>query len=177
MNNTEKNKLDNIVKANTNLNNKSNTANNKVKNSNIKLYPSQERAVQQLEDWYKSEELFCTLEGYAGTGKTFIMKYFIENIIDKTWTISAPTHKALRVLENTVNHKGKTLHSLLGLKPNVDLATFDPTNPQYDQLSDLKIVNYKIILLDECSMVNTGLFNRITKVCANHKIKVLYKNI
>ena len=174
MNDTEKNKLDNIVKANTNVNNKSNTAINKVKNSNIKLYPSQERAVQQLEDWYKSNELFCTLEGYAGTGKTFIMKYFIENIIDKTWTISAPTHKALRVLENTVNHKGKTLHSLLGLKPNVDLTTFDPTNPQYDQLSDLKIVNYKIVLLDECSMVNTGLFNRITKVCANHKIKVLY---
>ena len=73
MNDTEKNKLDNIVKANTNVNNKSNTAINKVKNSNIKLYPSQERAVQQLEDWYKSNELFCTLEGYAGTGKTFIM--------------------------------------------------------------------------------------------------------
>ena len=50
MNDTEKNKLDNIVKANTNINNKSNTAINKVKNSNIKLYPSQERAVQQLED-------------------------------------------------------------------------------------------------------------------------------
>ena len=56
MNDTEKNKLDNIVKANTNVNNKSNTAIDKVKNSNIKLYPRQERAVQQLEDWYKSNE-------------------------------------------------------------------------------------------------------------------------
>ena len=148
----------------------------KVKSSNSinSLYPSQQKAIEQLTDWYQSNNLFCTLEGYAGTGKTFCLRYFIDNIIDKSWTISAPTHKALRVLENMIGHKGKTIHSLLGLKPNVDLATFDPTNPQYAQLRDMTIVNYSVVIIDECSMINTGLFNRITKVASKNNIKVLY---
>ena len=62
------------------------------------LYPSQQRALNQLSDWYNSEELECTLCGYAGTGKTYILRYFLDNIVDKSFTITAPTHKALRVL-------------------------------------------------------------------------------
>lgn len=64
------------------------------------LYPGQQQAIDKLSDWYFSNELECTLEGYAGTGKTYILRYFLDNIVNKSYTVTAPTHKALRVLES-----------------------------------------------------------------------------
>lgn len=37
------------------------------------LYPGQQQAIDKLSDWYFSNELECTLEGYAGTGKALLM--------------------------------------------------------------------------------------------------------
>ena len=69
------------------------------------LYPGQQQAIDKLSDWYFSNELECTLEGYAGTGKTYILRYFLDNIVNKSYTVTAPTHKALRVLESQVGRK------------------------------------------------------------------------
>ena len=41
------------------------------------LYESQYKGLQQLSDWWNSNELEATLKGYAGTGKTYLLKYFI----------------------------------------------------------------------------------------------------
>lgn len=138
------------------------------------LYPSQQRALNQLSDWYNSEELECTLCGYAGTGKTYILRYFLDNIVDKSFTITAPTHKALRVLESQVGKKGMTLHSLHGLKPNIDLQNFDIENPQFDPLNPSKIQNYNLIVIDECSMINKDLFQLNRNRALEYKVKILY---
>lgn len=139
-----------------------------------KLYPSQQDAVNRLADWYNSDELECTLNGPAGSGKTFILRYFIDNIVDKTFAITAPTHKALRVLEANVGRKGMTLHSLHGLKPNIDLSTFDIENPQFDPLNPSKIQNYNLIIIDECSMINDDLFQLNRKRSREANVKILY---
>lgn len=37
------------------------------------LYPGQQQAIDKLSDWYFSNELECTLEGVAGSGKALLM--------------------------------------------------------------------------------------------------------
>lgn len=139
-----------------------------------KLYKSQEQAINKLADWYHSKELECTLEGFAGTGKTYLLKYFIENVVDKSFVVTAPTHKALRVLENNVGRKGKTLHSLHGLKPNTDLANFDIERPQFDPLGEPTIKNYNLVIIDECSMINSSLFRLNRQRAKDFNTKILY---
>ena len=138
------------------------------------LYPSQQTALEKLSDWYHSKELECTLKGFAGTGKTFILRYFIEHVVDKSFTITAPTHKALRVLESQIGRKGMTLHSLHGLKPNIDLQTFDIERPQFDPLNPSKIQNYNLIIIDECSMINKDLFLLNHNKAKEFNTKILY---
>ena len=138
------------------------------------LYPGQQQAIDKLSDWYFSNELECTLEGVAGSGKTFILRYFLENIVNKSYTITAPTHKALRVLESQVGRKGMTLHSLHGLKPNIDLQNFDIENPQFDPLNPSKIQNYNLVVIDECSMINKDLFQLNRNRATTYNVKILY---
>ena len=45
------------------------------------LYPGQQQAIDKLSDWYFSNELECTLEGVAGSGKTFILRYFLRILL------------------------------------------------------------------------------------------------
>ena len=140
-----------------------------------RLYPSQQEAINKLADWFKSSSLECTLEGYAGTGKTFILQYFINHVVDKTFTVTAPTHKALRVLEATVGRKGKTLHSLHGLKPNTDLANFDIERPQFaTDGKDPSIQHYHLVIIDECSMINKDLFLLNQRRSKQYNVKILY---
>ena len=68
--------------------NKKSVQNGSKEGNNTKfkdLYPSQREALEKLSDWYNSKELEATVEGYAGTGKTFILRYFIQHIVN--WEI------------------------------------------------------------------------------------------
>jgi exodeoxyribonuclease-5 len=140
----------------------------------VDLYPSQVQGLSKLVDWWRSAELECTLEGFAGTGKTYLLKTFITNIVDKSFTITAPTHKALRVAEQHIGVKGKTLQSLHGLKPNVELATFDINNLQFDTLGLPKIQNYSLVIIDESSMVNKHVKKLTLDRAKQYNVKILW---
>lgn len=167
-------KLEGLINVSPNKNNASDRKKQVIPAEYSKLYPSQQKAIDQLNDWYHSKELECTLSGFAGSGKTYILKYFLEYIVDKSFTITAPTHKALRVLENQVGRKGMTLHSLHGLKPNIDLSNFDIENPQFDPLNPSKIQNYNLVVIDECSMINKDLFQLNHNKATEYNVKILY---
>lgn len=168
------NKLNTLTSVKPLRSNQSNKPKSSEKSKFSSLYPSQQIAIQKLDDWYHSDELECTLCGYAGTGKTHLLRCFLEEIVDKSFTITAPTHKALRVLEAQVGRKGMTLHSLHGLKPNMDLQNFDIENPQFDPLNPSRIQNYNLIVIDECSMINKDLFTLNQTKAKEYKVKILY---
>ena len=137
------------------------------------LFPQQREAMTEMLKWFNSPNLEFTLRGYAGTGKTHVISTFIKQIgKHANVCITAPTHKALRVVEKQVGVKGKTLHSLHGLRMNVDLLNFDINNPQFDPTGTPYIQNYKLIIIDESSMVNSGLFelNRLNSIKYNTKL-------
>jgi len=137
---------------------------------------SQQDALTRLLDWIKTKDRVFTLSGSAGTGKTTITKEFIDRcgIPSRKIAVSAPTHKAKKIIAQSTELKGETLQSLLGLRPNTELVNFDINNPQFDILSQEKIDKYELVIVDECSMINHNLFKHLIDKAGEFNVKVLF---
>ena len=139
----------------------------------ITFNDEQYEGIIKIREWLKNDKTFFLLCGSAGTGKSTCIKKILD---EYKWgvVVSAPTHKALGVIENFTGCKGKTLHSLLGLKPDIQLDAFDPNQPVFSPIVPSKINEYNLIIIDECSMINNELFNLIKKKVNGHKTKILF---
>jgi len=134
------------------------------------------------------------LKGYAGTGKTFLVKRVIEYIAQtdhkKTIAISAPTNKAVNVLfkDSPANAESmhayvlddifdansrlvySTIHKLLGLK---EIITENGDQLfQVDSRSESDLSNYNVLIVDEVSMLDDKLCTEIMKLCK--KIRIIF---
>lgn len=86
----------------------------------------------------------------------------------------APTNKAKLVLESKGKHNGValTIHSLLNLKPNLNIMEFDASQLSFDfgfVKSNHEIV-YDVLLIDECSMINDDLYDVLCSKCQKSKL-------
>lgn len=136
----------------------------------------QQEALTKLEEFIKDpKKHIFTLYGAAGTGKTYLLKYFLDTVCKGISVCpTAPTHKAVRVVESMTGRKAKTFHSLHGLRPNVELSNFDIANPQFDTLAEPKIKDYKLIVVDECSQINSSLQRLNEERARTYNVKILY---
>lgn len=87
------------------------------------LHPQQQQAIEFLDDWLSTKEQLACLQGYAGTGKTWLVGYWLKEVLDAhpRWNVYvlAPTNKALDVLREKCSHLGDrvaffTVDSFLG---------------------------------------------------------------
>ena len=139
----------------------------------ITFNPEQSDGLNKINHWLKNGEVFFTLAGYAGTGKSTIVKKVLDTYRFGV-VVSAPTHKAKKVVMNTTGEEGKTLHALLGLRPDVDLDNFNPNDPKFNPIAVPKITDYNFVVIDEASMINQELYNLIIEKTRNSRTKVLY---
>lgn len=151
----------------------------------LNLTNDQINALDKLEEWLldktksKSRNFF-SLVGSAGTGKTTLIKMFIEKarlIIGDSICISAPTHKAKKEIEKKTGWKySETLQKLLGLKLDVMIEMFDINNPAFSIMGETKMEDYKLVIIDEGSMVNKDLYELVCKLATQYfnNIKVLF---
>ena len=128
---------------------------------------------------YEENDYKRALVGAAGTGKTYLVKALIKNCRYSYSTIglSAPTHKACRVLHESIgitNIKPNTLQSDLGLRLNFDVDKFDYNNPPFDPKGRVKIGDYKLYIVDEASMINKQLCMFLEKTCKNNNCKIIF---
>lgn len=125
------------------------------------LKPQQLRAYHEIVDWTKSFNLghaagAWILAGYAGTGKTFLVKALAKAFNSAT-VLCAPTNQAVKQLQKLgTGLTCCTIYSLLGLK----------MEQQEDKLKLTKALGskahrYQYVILDECSMVSPELFEHI----------------
>lgn len=128
---------------------------------------------------YNESDYKRALVGPAGTGKTYLIKALIKNC-NYTYSsigLSAPTHKACRVLNESIklpNVKVNSLQSDLGLRLNFDVDKFDINNPPFDPKGRIKIGDFKVYIVDESSMINRGLQTFLEKICKTNKCKIIY---
>lgn len=143
---------------------------NKKELENIKLTPSQDRVLNSILDFINdSTDRVFILKGYAGTGKTTLMRFLIQELdkIKKDYRLLASTGRAAKVLANLSNRNGSTstIHSLVysfnGLSKNYD----DKEKPVVDKDGQLFLVfepskldenevPETIYIIDEASMVS-----------------------
>lgn len=128
---------------------------------------------------YNENDSKRALTGPAGTGKTYLVKALIKNcnLAYSQIGLAAPTHKACRVLQESIgisNVKINTLQSDLGLRLNFDVEKFDINNPPFDPKGRIKLGDYKVYIVDEASMINRGLCLFLEKTCKSNNCKLIY---
>lgn len=112
--------------------------------------------------------------GSAGTGKTALTKIITKFLDYKRigYRLVAPTHKAKKVLAETVGEDATTIHQLLKLKPTLDILELDFNDLKFTS-STTNIMKNGVIILDECSMVNNDLFESLVEECKKKETKLL----
>jgi energy-coupling factor transporter ATP-binding protein EcfA2 len=138
----------------------------------ITFNDEQFEGLKKIKHWLKNGETFFTLDGPAGSGKSTIIKKILDNYCGGV-VVSAPTHKAVSVVQKITGKEGQTLHALLGLRPDLDISDFNPNSPIFNPIALPKINNYNLVIIDECSMINKGLFDLIKKTVKN-RTKILF---
>ncbi len=139
----------------------------------IRFNEEQYEAIKRIRLWLKSKNTFMTLSGFAGTGKSTVIKKIVDEYRYGV-IVSAPTHKAKKVIQKFTGVEGKTLHSLLGLRPDVALENFSPNFPEFAPIAKPKIDDYNFVIIDEASMMNQALYNLIEAKVKNTKTKILF---
>lgn len=101
---------------------------------------------------------FCVITGGPGTGKTTIMgilaEYFRETNI--TCVFAAPTGRAAKRLSESTSTPAATIHRMLGVRPVDDI-----TGNTYFVHDHTDTIKARVIVIDEMSMVDTELFERL----------------
>lgn len=147
--------------------------------NNITLTTSQENVLKRILAFVKkSSDRIFILKGYAGTGKTTLMRFLIQKLEDKhkDYRLLASTGRAAKVLANLSNRNGSTstIHSMVysfnGLskeydekeEPIVDkdgqlFLVFEPS------ILDETEIPETIYIIDEASMVSDVITKNVTQ--------------
>jgi exodeoxyribonuclease-5 len=116
--------------------------------------PQQDAALKAIAHWWKNERhqspLF-RLFGYAGTGKTTLARHIARGIDGKV-LYAAFTGKAACVMRSKGCFGASTIHRLI-YKPKEQ----NEENPTFELWSKAPASNAKLIIIDECSMVDAEL--------------------
>ena len=125
----------------------------------MELNDKQKQGLDIAVDRYKRKERYTVISGYAGTGKSTLVKFIVAALPninpDEDVIYTSFTGKATQVLQKKGNKNVSTLHKLLFESiPKPDGTFFR---------KPVEFIPYKIVIVDECSMVPKELLQRLIK--------------
>lgn len=128
------------------------------------LTEKQEQGLQICLERYRAGMKYSVIAGYAGTGKSTLVKFLISALEQqcginarKDVCYCAYTGKACQVLQRKGNKPVSTLHRLLWeFQPRADGTFFKKRRT---------FLTYKIVIIDECSMLDSTMLTEL----ASHK--------
>src|ERR1700761_2396602 len=119
--------------------------------------PHQDAALEAVARWFKNKpgrrgtpQLF-RLFGYAGTGKTTLARHVAEGVDGKV-LFAAFTGKAALVMRSKGCDGASTIHSLIYKAREQETEA-----PSFELWDDAPASKAKLIVIDECSMVDEEL--------------------
>lgn len=128
--------------------------------SRINLTDDQNSVLNSLNDFLEGDSQVFVLKGYAGTGKTTLIKGVASylNATNKQFEVMAPTGRAAKVLRDKTGY-GKTIHSSI-----YNFADIQSINSESKELADHSLKYFfpidltttyeRILIVDEASMIS-----------------------
>jgi L-rhamnose mutarotase len=145
----------------------------------------QEAGEQAIFQFLLSPDPEFRLSGGPGTGKTFMMKHVMDNVMKEyelsmqllgikpklnSVQLTATTNKAAEVLEQATGYPASTIHSFLGLKIKVNFST---GKTFVEKRTDFKTHSGVLLFVEEASMVDTQLKEFINEAM-DDTCKIIY---
>ena len=134
----------------------------------MELTEKQAQALDIVLKKYRNKEKRAVIAGYAGTGKSVTVKFIVDALAqegidpDKDVVYTSFTGKAVQRLVDLGNQNASTLHKLLYESvPRPDGTFFRRVK---------QVIPYKVVVVDEVSMVSKDLINTLEK----HRVFVIY---
>lgn len=138
--------------------------------NDITLSPQQQQILDRLMAFVKQDrQRVFILKGYAGTGKTTLMRFFIEELekTQKDFRLLSTTGRAAKILSNYTGHVASTIHGMVyKFKDfNKDISDIEAEITSVDDSGQLYLVfeattlpkeNRKgtVYIVDESSMIS-----------------------
>jgi len=141
----------------------------------------QSAALDMMRTWLDEPDkqlsnAFFLLKGYAGTGKSFCSTELTKGLRPSEICFTAPTNKAVKVLRNYLDGeelggvRTATIYSLLGLSLQANGEVKELSKPE----EPVDLSNYKVIIVDEASMVNKFLMSAIEDAFLDWKVPFIF---
>ena len=118
-------------------------------------------AIQQLELFLSNESNIFILQGYAGTGKTTLIKGIVDYIKSegKEFSVMAPTGRAAKILRDKTGF-GNTIHKVIYNFTNLESINKDSEDVAdhsfhfHFPINKLDSITQQILIIDEASMIS-----------------------
>lgn len=122
----------------------------------INLSQGQETVLTKLEAFLNSPKQIFMLKGYAGSGKTTIIKGLIDylNDIEKDYALMAPTGRAAKVIREKTGKDAYTIHKSIYSYEEMEEVENGDSFFYFYKLRNNDDVAGKIFIVDEASMVS-----------------------
>lgn len=127
---------------------------------NLTLTSDQQQALEKIDAFLENDEQVFILKGYAGSGKTTLIKGLVDYLIavKRNFKVLAPTGRAAKVLRDKTSH-GITIHK--GIYNFDKLETYKDDSEEVAEMSfryffpiTVEIHTHRIVIVDEASMVS-----------------------
>jgi hypothetical protein len=121
----------------------------------FKLTPGQEKAVDKLFTFFESEKEVFILKGYAGTGKTSLIKGVIKYLADrdKPYSLMASTGRAAKILSEKTGIPAGTVHSSIYRPKIIEFGSGKGMRIEFDLAGNYDAPEM-IYFVDEASMIS-----------------------
>lgn len=122
----------------------------------MSLTLDQEKGLKIIVERYKNNKQYTVLSGYAGTGKSYLLRHSISALgldPDEDVAFATPTGKAAQVLTNMGNKNAQTIHRLL--------YQWFPRPGGGFYRKRISYLPYKLVICDEVSMIDAEMIQEL----------------
>jgi hypothetical protein len=150
--------------------------------ANVTFIPNEQQvdALEKITKFFDDRGEFDSfvLKGYAGTGKTTIVKLLLTYAKMRGFydmiSVTAPTHRAKAVIAKLAGKASTTIHKVLGMRPDVDVDELDLRALRFNTKLTPTMNVHGVLIIDEASMIGDALMEHIEDICTQYRCRVLF---
>jgi len=130
-------------------------------NCNFNLTQDQIVALASINSFLESEKHIFVLKGYAGTGKTTVIKYLVNNLLLKGISplLMAPTGRSAKIMQRKTGYLTTTVHRGIYALDEIETKNDDSEDfaeREFKYIYPIRFDNSKkLLIIDEASMISS----------------------